>query len=55
MHESLTAQQNGPSIEGPEGPRPTAMIVINVSIEEKETVREGEKIGTGIRKRDKCS
>ena len=26
--QSLTARQNEPSIEGPEGPRPTAMIVV---------------------------
>ena len=30
--QNLTAQQNGPSIEGPEGPRPTAIITITITI-----------------------
>ena len=28
--QSLTARQNGPSIEGPEGSRPTAMVIVMI-------------------------
>ena len=43
--QSLTARQDGPSIEGPEGPRPTAMLIgKGALIERGSAYREGVHI-----------